>query len=177
MKRIGVFDTETTGLPLHSKAPLSKQPHIIEFAIAHLHDGVIASTYTTLLKPPVPITDEITKITGLTDADVEDAQTFEQAWPMIKKSIESVDILVAHNLPFDESLLKFEMERAGVELVWPEQLVCTVQLYIDEYGRRVRMQELYELKLGKPLHQTHRALDDVNALCEIFIHEKLWEVL
>ena len=177
MKRIGVFDTETTGLPLHNKAPLDKQPHIIEFALACVEHGGIISSFSTLIKPPVSISEEITKITGLTDADVADAPTFAEVLPSIQLAMDGLDILIAHNLPFDESMMKFELQRCGVQLVWPEQLVCTVQLYMDEYGKRVRMQELYELKLGKPLNQTHRAMDDVEALCEIVIAEKLWEVL
>jgi len=38
------------------------------------------------------------------------------------------------------------------------------------------MLELYEAVLGKPLAQTHRALDDVKALVEIIQAEALWEV-
>jgi hypothetical protein len=37
--------------------------------------------------------------------------------------------------------------------------------------------ELYEAVIGKPLAQTHRALDDVAALVEIIVKEKLWEVM
>lgn len=174
MKRIAVLDTETTGLPLHSKAPLNKQPYIIELAIARL-DGT--QLVNTLIKPPVPITDEITKITGLTDADVVDAPVFADVLPDIQAALSEIDILIAHNMPFDEGMLKFELARLGVDLVWPEQLVCTVQLYMDEYGKRVKMQDLYELKLGKPLKQKHRAMDDVLALCEIINAEQLWDVL
>ena len=36
------------------------------------------------------------------------------------------------------------------------------------------MKELYAAVLGRPLAQTHRALDDVNALLEIVRHEKLY---
>lgn len=174
--RIAVFDTETTGLPIHRRAKIEKQPYIIEWAVAHIDGGKVTDTFTTLIKPPVSISEEITKITGLADADVADAPSFEEAMPIVVASLAGCDVLVAHNLPFDESLLRFELARIGVDIALPETKICTAQLYFDQYGKRVRMQELYELKLGKPLEQTHRALDDVMALCEIVIADKLWEV-
>lgn len=174
--RIAVFDTETTGLPIHRRAPVEKQPYIIEYAIAHIEKGKVTKKFSTLIKPPVGVSDEITKITGLTDDDLKDAPTFAQAFSLVKESMDA-DVLIAHNLPFDESLLSFELARNGIELELPKLRICTAQLYHDEYGKRLKMKELYELKLGKPLDQTHRALDDVLALCEIVIKEKLWKLL
>lgn len=174
--RIAILDTETTGLPIHRRAPLDKQPYIIEYAVAHIDKGKITKKFSTLIKPPVGISDEITKILGLTDDDLKDAPTFAQCVELVKESMDA-DVLIAHNLPFDESLLSFELARNGVEVQLPKLRICTAQLYYDEYGKRVKMKELYELKLGKPLDQTHRALDDVLALCEIVIEDKLWNVL
>lgn len=174
---IACVDTETTGLTIHSRASLVKQPHIVEYACAQVENGKIIATYETLIKPPVGVSDEITKITGLTDDDLKDARTFQQALPVIEASLAGCDVLLAHNLPFDLSMLRFELARIGIEIKLPEVMVCTAQLYHDEYGKRVRMQELYELKLGKPLHQTHRAMDDAMALAEIVIAEQLWKVL
>lgn len=174
--RMAVLDTETTGLPLNDQADLRLQPYIIEWAVAHIVNGKVAATYETLIKPPIPLPAEITKITGLTDEDLVDAPNFSGALPLIMKSLEGVDIVVAHNAPFDVGMLEFELARHGINFVWP-RVECSVQLYHDEYGRRMKLLELYEAKLGKPLDQTHRALDDVMALCEIIINEKLWKVL
>lgn len=174
--RIAVFDTETTGLPIHRRAPLEKQPYIIEYAVAHIEKGKVTNKFTTMVKPPVGVSDEITKITGITDDDLRDAPPFAKIASLVEKSMDA-DVLIAHNLPFDESLLSFELARNGIELELPAVRICTAQLYHDEYGKRVKLKELYELKLGKPLDQTHRALDDVLALCEIVIKEKLWTVL
>jgi ATP-dependent DNA helicase DinG len=176
VKRIGVLDWETTGLTLHDRASLDKQPYAIEFGMAHIERGKITTTYETLIKPPIAIPEVITKITGLTDEDLADAPSFVEAWPIIKLAID-VDILIAHNLPFDLSILKFEIARNNIQVELPKENVCTVQLYHDQFGRRMKLVELYEVKLGKQLAQTHRAMDDVQALCEIVIAEKLWKVL
>lgn len=175
--RIAVLDTETTGLPLNDQANLALQPYIIEWAVAHIEDGKVTATHETLIKPPIPIPAEITKITGLTDEDVADAPDFMGAYSIIMNSLDGVDLLIAHNAPFDTGMLRFELARHMIkDFAWP-RVECSVQLYHDEYGRRMHLRELYEAKLGKPLNQTHRALDDVMALCEIIIHEKLWKVL
>ncbi len=41
-----------------------------------------------------------------------------------------------------------------------------MQEYTPQFGHRPKMTELYENVMGKPLLQTHRALDDVRALYE-----------
>jgi DNA polymerase III epsilon subunit-like protein len=176
---LGILDCETTGLPLHTSASLNAQPHIIEWAVAHIDSkqGKITATYETLIKPPIAIPEVITKITGLTDEDLAAAPSFIEAYPIILESLSGIDVLIAHNAPFDTSMLRFELARHMIEdFVWP-RVECTVQLYHDEYGRRMKLVELFEAKLGKQLAQTHRAMDDVNALAEIVIKEKLWKVL
>lgn len=173
--KIAVFDTETTGLPIHAAASLEKQPYIIEWAVAHIEKGKVTAKYETLIKPPIKISDEITKITSITNDSLEGAPSFAAALEIIKASLAGCDVLIAHNLPFDRSLLMFELARMKIEIELPPKQLCSVQMYHDEYGRRVKLKELYELKLGKPLDQKHRAMSDVMALCEIIIHEKLWE--
>ena len=67
-----VFDTETTGLPAADAAPLAKQPHIIEFAAIKLDEDTLeeVSRLEFLSKPPIDLPPIITKITGITDADL-----------------------------------------------------------------------------------------------------------
>ena len=83
--------------------------------------------------------------------------------------------MVAHNLPFDKAIIRGELARCGIEdFPWPERELCTVGLHRDAWGRNPRLVELYESVMGKPLAQTHRALDDANALVEIIQKEELW---
>lgn len=176
-----VWDTETTGLTLHPSADLTVQPRIIEFACALVDGevGGIIEDYSTLINPGVPITEEITRITGITDAMVKDAPTFAAAMqfiaPFFTRAREGASL--AHNLEFDEAMLRNEMRRAAITgFDWPQARLCTVQLYTEEWGRNPKLTELYERKMGRPLAQTHRALDDVRALAEIVIKERLWEI-
>jgi DNA polymerase III epsilon subunit-like protein len=172
-----VFDTETTDLPKH---PLSKegvQPRIIEFGAALLDEaGEVIETLQLLINPHQPLEAIITKITGLTDDDLADKPEFHEVLPEITALFAKADIVVAHNLPFDSTLLELELARCGAkDFPWPRIKICTVQERAESWGRRPKLLELYQELTGEPLAQTHRALDDVLALCTIVKKESIIE--
>lgn len=172
-----VFDTETTGLLRPEVSDLEKQPKIIEFALCELdrHYEVV-DKHTWLINPGELITEEITKITGLTNDDLKDAPRFIEVLPEIIAVFKGADRVIAHNAPFDHSMLVNDLRRIGLDhkFPYPPEWVCTVQLAQELiYGRRARMIELYKDTMGCELDQTHRALDDVMALVEI-VRERRW---
>lgn len=171
-----VYDTETTGLPLHPHSNMDKQPRIIEFGAALVdEDGEVQHEYNVLINPEEPLDEKITKITGLTDEDLLDQPTFPAAAREIRKLFAKADVLVAHNLPFDAYLVELELLRHDMDdWPWPRYNLCTVQEHVDEWGRRPRLIELYEDTFGEPLAQTHRALDDVHALVAICQHKGIF---
>lgn len=173
-----IYDTETTGLVKHPNAPLAKQPRMIEFgAIAlSLKDGKATKKFKQLVNPGEPLTDEITKITGITNADLEGQPTFEMAWKKIFTFIKPATMLLAHNEPFDRAILDYELKRASKTFRWP-QTFCTISLYREQFGYDPKLTQLYASVMGKELDQKHRALSDVEALVEIVQKEKLWKVL
>jgi DNA polymerase III epsilon subunit-like protein len=166
---IVVFDTETTGLPLHPDAPLEKQPKIIELGAALLDQtGAVVDTFQQLLHPGEDITEEITKITGITNEQLKDQPKFVDVLPQLREFFGRSFAVFAHNLPFDKKLLMFDLKRAACEdFPWPATEYCTIGLHRSIWGRNMKMTELYEHAMKKPLPQTHRALDDVMALVEI----------
>lgn len=169
-----VVDCETTGLTLPSVADLSKQPRIIELGCAKIQDGQIVEKRSWLINPGMPISAEVTKVTGLRDEDVASAPMFPQLLPEIRLAFSGADLFIAHNAPFDKSCIEHELTRAACkDFPWPAEIVCTVQEYMHIFGRRAKLTDLYKHVLGRELKQTHRALDDVLALCEIVIAEGL----
>lgn len=169
-----IIDFETTGLTLHPDAKPELQPRAIEFAGVLINgDGTVISEDSFLINPGVPISDEITKITGIVNADLITAPAFAEVAPRIAKLMAEADALIAHNLPFDRAILQHELMLAALaaDWRWPAQQYCTVQLYEPMWGRRPRLIELYESVMGKPYEQTHRALDDVRALAEIIVKD------
>lgn len=177
LTRTLIYDTETTGLLKPGIADLSSQPKIIEFALVELDDDYNeVGAWSWLINPGEPITEEITKITGLTDNDLVGKPSFIQVLPEIEDVFLGAHRLMAHNLPFDMGMLTNELKRVGREYAfpYPPNQLCTVQLASELiFGRRARMTELYEKTLGKKLEQTHRALDDVRALVEI-VRARRW---
>lgn len=180
MKSVLLFDTETTGLTLHPNVDVSKQPRVIEFGGLLLDVGrrIVIEEVSMLINPGEPITEEITSITGITNDDLKDAPSFVECLPQLRRFFADASMAVAHNLPFDKAILMGELKRAGAaDFPWPKQELCTVGVFTDEWGRNPKLTELYEKVMGKPLEQTHRALDDVKALLQIFLATELVELV
>lgn len=175
-----LIDWETTGLTLHPDAPVHKQPKAIEFGGIALDPatGAVVRELSQLINPGEPVSAEITKITGITNEQLVGQPTFAEFLPQLREFFLGGTCTVAHNLPFDKSILMHELKRLGVtDFPWPERELCTVGVYKDSWGRNPRLIELYPAVMGKPLEQTHRALDDVRALVEIFQKEQLWQLI
>ena len=164
-----VFDTETTGLLLPRTAGLEKQPRIIELGLIRLSGAEVVSEHNWLINPEMEISEEITKITGITNDDLKGKPTFRELLPEIEEVFADVDNLIAHNAHFDKTMLANELERAArTGFHWPENIICSINEYRHEFGgKNMKMTALYLRKLGRELAQTHRALDDCKALLEI----------
>ena len=166
-----IFDTETTGIPKHPKARDEVQPRVIEFAGLLIDEqGGEVDRLEFLCNPGQPLEEIITKITGLTDDDLADQPPFADFMGRLAALFERADALVAHNLPFDRTLIELELARLGnPEFPWPRINVCTVQENAERWGRRPKLTELYQEVVGEPLAQTHRAMDDVEALARVVV--------
>ena len=174
------MDFETTGLNKHPDADLHKQPKAIEFGgvLISLKDGSIKEELNILINPREPLEAIITKITGITNEQLVGQPTFDEALPTIRAMFAKAVGVVAHNLPFDKAILFGELARRNItDFPWPPREMCTVGLYREQWGRNPKLIELYESIMGKPLAQTHRALDDVKAMVEFIQKEKLWEFI
>lgn len=168
-----LFDTETTSFLKPDVADIKSQPRVIEIAALYVDEAKgykVVEEFHSLLNPEQPL-DEVTHstITGLKDADLASAPTFLEIVDRLAEFFLAERVLVAHNLEFDRGVLAFELKRIGREcsFPWPPTQVCTVNLTKHLQGRRLKLTELYELKLKRPLKQTHRAMDDTRALLEV----------
>lgn len=163
------FDFETTGLTAHHQAPLGLQPRPIEFAGIITDGKKIIEEIELIINPEVIIEAIITKITGLTNEDLEDKPTFSDSFEQISGFMAKADVAIAHNLSFDKNIAQYACERMGKsleDLNFPKIQLCTVEQMYPIFGRRMKLQELYEMHFGK-YEQKHRALDDVLLLHQI----------
>jgi len=168
---ITLFDTETTGLLQAEGNDLSVQPHIIEIYAVQINDnGEIVNEIETFVKPPIPIPKFITKITGITDQDVENAPIFLEAYGQILPVFWKSHTVIAHNLTFDEGMLVNELKRIGKEFSfpYPPTKFCTIEQSMHIKGYRLKNGELYKIATGKELVNAHRAKSDVMAMYESY---------
>lgn len=168
-KKFAVFDTETTGLTVHQKSNLRLQPRIIEFA-GIITDGVeVLDSIEFLVNPNIPLEEIIQKITGLKDADLEDCAEWPEYQDQVAGFFSKADVAIAHNLSFDKNMLindcrRFDLDFAALN--FPAIGCCTVEQTMHQYGRRMKLSDLYEMWVG-PYVQKHRAMDDIGLLDQI----------
>ena len=164
-----VHDWETTGLPFHFLGDLDRQPRCIEFAGIITDGETIFHQLEFICNPGIAIEEIITKITGLKNSDLEDKPTFSHFIPALKDFFGRADAAVAHNLSFDESMARYDLERLDLELKdinFPPLKICTVEQTMPMFGRRMKLIELYRHYVGE-YEQRHRSLDDVMVLHEV----------
>jgi len=156
-----IVDIETTGGYAASHG-------ITEIAI-YLHDGErVVQHFETLINPQQPIPYYITALTGINNAMVASAPTFEEVAAEIHELLQDA-VFVAHNVNFDFSFVKRQLESCGFEVKYKK--LCTVRL-----GRKVfpglPSYSLGNLcrHLGIGIDNRHRAGGDASATVKLFEH-------
>jgi len=152
-----VLDCETTGTDYQADK-------IIELAVQRVYvaaDGAIAMTgkpRNWLEDPGVPIPAEISRITGLTDADVKGRAISEGE---ARGIISSADAVLSHNAAFDRPFVEKRLGLSG--LAW----ICSLN-DIDwrECGFEGRSLAQLLWQCGW-FYEAHRASVDVNALLHL----------
>lgn len=163
------FDFETTGLPFHPNAELRDQPRAIEFACLLTDGEKVIDSYEFLCNPHKPLEAIINRITGLKDEDLLDEPDFVAFVPQIRDYFGRADAIISHNLTFDKFIMSSELRRVGMTLRdvnWPAIEICTVEQTFHQYGRNMKLTELYNELVGEYV-QKHRAIDDVKQLNEL----------
>ncbi len=135
-------------------------------AVVRVKNGLISGQKIQILKP-ADADFAFTYIHGITPEMTARQPTFGDYWPELKKQLDGVDFLAAHNASFDSSVLKACCGEAGVDC--PEYLFrCTVKESRRAWG-------LYPTKLpdvcrhlGISLNH-HDALSDAMACAQIMI--------
>ena len=166
-----LFDLETTGLPKAEGSDLDIQPHIIEFGAIKLDENLDeVSRVEFLCNPGQPLEPIITKITGLTDADLKDEKPFVAYYNEVCEFFLGEKTLVAHNLPFDRKILRFELERLDklTKFPWPYEHLCTVEIGEGVWGKKRKLGDIYEEITGNKIDGAHRSTADIEAMIEIY---------
>ncbi len=150
-----LLDLETTGAtPLRDR--------ITEIALVRFDHGIETARWQTLVNPGTPIPPFIQNLTGITDAMVQDAPTFEEVAPLLLDYLEG-SVLAAHNARFDHGFLKSEFKRIGVSL--RQKVICTVKLSRKLYPQHISHGlDAIINRHGLTCSARHRAMGDVEML-------------
>ena len=132
LMRVCVWDTETTGFPVR-EGKLEQQPYIIQFA-AIVWEMEEDGTHTELerhdilIKPRISIPFGASQVNGIYDKDVADKPYIEESIDVIMKVLNGADIVVGHNISYDEEILGYELSRLGRHGDYtPIQSICTMR--------------------------------------------------
>jgi DNA polymerase-3 subunit epsilon len=137
---------------------------IIEIAAIRVEDGQVVREFKTLLNPGTSIPYWITKLTGIQDNDVVDAPYFEDVAYELNDILDNA-IFIAHNVRFDYSFIKRQLEGSGFK--YNPKLLCTVRLsralYPEHRGHSLeKIIARHNLRVAG----RHRAYDDAKAIMD-----------
>lgn len=161
-----IVDIETTG----GNASGSR---ITEIAII-IHDGTnVIDRWETLVNPQKEIPLAIFALTGINNEMVRDAPIFDAISEKVLELL-SERIFVAHNVNFDYSFVRHQLEEAGFK--WTAKKLCTVRA-----ARKIRP-GLVSYSLGNlcrsldiALVNRHRAGGDADATAILFSRLLEWD--
>lgn len=147
-----------------------KRTSACSIGMAKVRDGKIVDTYYDLIQP-YPNEFEFINISihGITPEMVDGSPTLLDAWPGIIDFIEE-DVLVAHNVSFEQSVINQYMLKYNMPLPNLEYL-CTLYMTKVNYPRRMayKLDDLAKDLLGREVNH-HHALEDAIACAELAIH-------
>lgn len=100
--------------------------------------------------------------------------------------LQEADVLVGHNIEYDEDMLKLELRRQQkLHLYHPNQVLCTMKTTVDfcalqgngERFKYPKLGELYKKLFGEYFIGAHDAMTDVEATLRCFLELEKQKIL
>jgi ATP-dependent DNA helicase DinG len=163
--KYAVVDLEMTG------SDFDGDNRIIQIGCAFVENGKIVDTFQSKVNPQRPIPEGITKLTGITDEQVQNAPKFNDIVDEVYRKLVDA-VFVAHNVEFDFPFLNQELVRSG----YPEldvQAIDTVSLsqIVFSFTKGYRLRDLTSyLKIEHD--DPHSADSDAVATAHLLIEIK-----
>ncbi len=179
------FDTETTGLPRNWKAPVSdvnNWPRLVQLAYLYYdNDGQRISDGDFIIRPEgFTIPSDASRVHRITtDKALNEGESLQSVLEQFNTLINEAEILVAHNMSFDEKILGAEFLRSGMHNPIPgKRKICTMQSTTDfcaingPYGYKwPKLSELHYKLFSSYFEEAHDASVDIKATAKCF-----WEL-
>lgn len=158
---LAFFDIETTGLNI-------SRDRIVEISVLKVFppDGEKKESKTLLINPAIPIPEEVSRIHGITDADVQNAPLFKECANDLARFLDDCDLAGYNCNQFDIPLLMEEFLRAGIDVDMKNRKIVDVQTIFHKKEERT-LSAAYKFYCNKQLNHAHRAEADSHATYEI----------
>ncbi|MBX9629853.1 MAG: ethanolamine utilization protein [Burkholderiales bacterium] len=166
-----MFDQPAVFLDVETTGATANRDRITEIGLVEVADGKIVEEWSSLVNPGQRIPPEIEMLTGITNAMVADAPSFDALSAELHRRLEG-KLLIAHNARFDYGFLRNEFARVGLRYL--SRVLCTVKLSRRLYPqeRRHNLDSLIE-RHGLACNQRHRALADARVLWDFAQHVRV----
>lgn len=158
-----VFDLETTGL--NNTPAGGKMDAITEIGAVKIVNGEICERFATFVNPERKLTEEIIKLTGITDDMLKDAPKISEVIPDFFKFCEGCD-LVGHNVQFDYKFVSYyslQDDYIFEHKTYDTLTIAQSQLFLANYKLNT-IADHYGINFNH-----HRAYDDALTTAKIFI--------
>lgn len=182
------FDTETTGLPLNWKAPvtdLNNWPRVTQLAWqVYDENGNLIRERCNLIKPDGWVIPKekffIDNNMSTERCEIEGVNLIDILEDFVEQ-VNNSEYLIAHNMSFDERIIGAEMIRTKLEFNEEPKKLCTMQestnfcrLAPFRYGsyKWPTLIELHEKLFDEGFDKAHDALVDVSACAKSFFELK-----
>lgn len=150
-RNVLIFDVETTGLipkrdPITKRMPtLNEMPNIIQlsYIIYNVVDCQITQIYNSYIKlnESIKINEKITELTGITQEKCNSSNvTMSDALISFYNAYLKCDCIIAHNIAFDSSMIKFEIERNYSEI---EKTVPQILNLFNPLFEKIKNKDIY----------------------------------
>lgn len=179
-----VLDTETTGLPVNYKAPVSdveNWPRLVQIAWAiYSNDGELIGTPTDFIIKPegYEIPEQATAVHGITtELALAEGIPIDDVLTMLENDISAADHVVAHNIDFDAAVIGAEFLRAGFSnSIEFAPKICTMRSSVEYCAipgkngglKFPKLGELYYLLVNSVIDSGHNAKVDMAACARCF---------
>ena len=164
-KSFVVIDIETTGL--NSNPDYGEVNHIIEVGAVKIEKGKITEKFSSFCACPIPLPQEIEKLTGISNEDLKNAPSVKQVLRDLREFCKESEI-VGHNVSFDLGFLSYygAQHRITFKKAYADTLAMSRRLLKNKLVnyRLATVAEHFKLKF-----KGHRALNDSLVTAKIFL--------
>lgn len=162
--KAAIIDLETTGLSSDTDEIIEIGTLVVGFDQSGINEVIF--TDNQLQQPSVPITQEITDITGITNEDVEGCAI---DWALLENELNDVNLVICHNARFDRQFLEKQTPEHISQLFQQKAFGCSASdIPWRQLGFEGAKLEYLNLKMGY-FYDGHRALVDCWATLNILI--------